>query len=330
MTTSLRTDRLASGGRRRSEPAPAETPGVSTATSAAAPKRRMAYILSPSYSGSTLLTFLLAGHPGIATIGELKATHMGDIDQYRCSCGELIRVCPFWRRLTDLVRQRGGEFDVADFGTHFRFPGRPLGDRVVRTRVRNRLFESVRRTALQVVPPWRRSFRAVLEQNARLVEAVMALQGGEVFLDASKDTNRLRFLLDAGLWDLKVIYMIRDGRGAANSFMRHHGVPMAVAAREWRTTHQECDRLVAGLPLDSVTTLHYEQLCEAPDAETARIPGSSASTPRWRQATVGPPSTTSSATRCGCVPPARSGWTRSGGLPSRPRSSPPSVASPRT
>ena len=121
------------------------------------------------------------------------------------------------------------------------------------------------------MPPWRRSFRAVLEQNARLVEAVMALQGGQVFLDASKDTNRLRFLLDAGLWDLRVIYMIRDGRGAANSFMRHHGVPMAVAAREWRTTHQECDRLVAGLPLDSVTTLHYEQLCEAPDAETARI-----------------------------------------------------------
>ena len=57
------------------------------------------YILAPSFSGSTLLTYLLAQHPRVATVGELKATRMGSIDEYRCSCGEPMRTCEFWQAL---------------------------------------------------------------------------------------------------------------------------------------------------------------------------------------------------------------------------------------
>ena len=49
------------------------------------------YIMSPSFSGSTLLTFLMGAHPSVATVGELKATSLGDIDEYDCSCGSRIR-----------------------------------------------------------------------------------------------------------------------------------------------------------------------------------------------------------------------------------------------
>ncbi|MGH8543075.1 MAG: hypothetical protein ACREX3_05465 [Gammaproteobacteria bacterium] len=42
----------------------------------------LAYIASPSYSGSTLMTFLLGGHPAVATVGELKAAGIGDVDRY--------------------------------------------------------------------------------------------------------------------------------------------------------------------------------------------------------------------------------------------------------
>ena len=43
---------------------------------------RLLYILAPSYSGSTLLTYLLSQHDAIATVGELKATSRGDLDTY--------------------------------------------------------------------------------------------------------------------------------------------------------------------------------------------------------------------------------------------------------
>ena len=59
----------------------------------------LVYILAPSYTGSTLLTFLLAQHKSIATIGELKATAREDLETYRCSCGSLMRKCHFWKTL---------------------------------------------------------------------------------------------------------------------------------------------------------------------------------------------------------------------------------------
>ena len=65
------------------------------------------YILGPSYSGSTLLTLLLAQHPQIATIGELKAATVGRIPDYRCSCGQLLRECALWRDVQARMQRRG-------------------------------------------------------------------------------------------------------------------------------------------------------------------------------------------------------------------------------
>src|SRR5687768_14901048 len=98
---------------------------------------RLLYITSSSFSGSTLLTFLLAAHPRIATVGELKATSRGDVDKYRCSCGAFIRSCPYWRSLGEELGRRGVPFDVEDFGTHFRFKeAGTLADRILAAEVR--------------------------------------------------------------------------------------------------------------------------------------------------------------------------------------------------
>ena len=77
------------------------------------------YILAPSFSGSTLLTYLLAQHPRVATVGELKATQMGPIDDYRCSCGEPMRTCAFWQALDREAGADGVDFSLEDFGTVF-------------------------------------------------------------------------------------------------------------------------------------------------------------------------------------------------------------------
>ncbi len=63
-------------------------------------KLRVAYVLACSHSGSTLLAMLLGAHPDACTIGELKLSSLGDIDCYRCSCGELIVQCAFWSEST--------------------------------------------------------------------------------------------------------------------------------------------------------------------------------------------------------------------------------------
>ncbi len=240
--------------------------GLSVRTQQSFQRPILAYILSPSYSGSTLLTFLLGAHPNVATVGELKTTAMGDVDQYVCSCGTKIRRCPFWQKVTRELGRRGVPFEVGEFGTHFRFESGSLANRLLGARFRGPAFEKLRDVGLQLMPAHRREFRAILEKNRALVEIISTIQQGTVFLDSSKDPLRLKYLLASGYWDFKVIHLIRDGRATASSYMKHHRVAMEVAAREWRRTHEECRRMLSKVPTDAQLTVHHEDLCRDPHA----------------------------------------------------------------
>ncbi len=223
------------------------------------------YIMSPSYSGSTLLTFLLAKHPAIGTVGELKATSMEDIDRYTCSCGTLIRQCGFWAQVAAEMGQRGMPFDVASFGTHFRSPA-PLPDKLLRAAVRGPLLEGARTLGFAAVPAAHRALRATRERNRALVESIAAIRHTPVILDGSKDPVRLRHLLGARYWPIRTIHLTRDGRGTANSYMRHYATTMGHAAREWVRSQHECRRMYDRLPPDRRIRVRYEDLCTDTEA----------------------------------------------------------------
>lgn len=232
-----------------------------------------AYIMSPSYSGSTLLTFLLATHPKIATIGELKATSMGNIDEYTCSCGSRIRECGFWNDVIDMTRELDNRLDLANFGTHFRFGSRPIADRLIRARLRGGLHEFVREAVLRIIPGCRRAFLEIVEKNGVIADAAKRIQGGDVFLDGSKDAIRLKYLVASNRWRIKTVHLVRDGRGMANSLIRHQGGAMEEAALEWRKTTEECERMAARLPNGSCVRVLYEDLCRDPDGVLRSILG---------------------------------------------------------
>jgi hypothetical protein len=227
---------------------------------------RLLYITSSSFSGSTLLTFLLAAHPRIATVGELKATARGDLDKYRCSCGAFIRSCPYWRSLGEELERRGVPFDIEDFGTHFRFKtAGALANRILGAQVRGPALEAARSLALRVLPTPSREFRRILERNRIFIETICSLRGTETFLDASKDPIRLKYMIESGLWDVKAVHLIRDGRGTTRSYMKRR-MGMPEAALDWRRTNEACERVLSQLPRGSWLKLRYEDLCRDPDA----------------------------------------------------------------
>ena len=229
------------------------------------------YIASPSFSGSTLLTLLLAAHPRIATVGELKGTSMGDVDAYSCSCGQPIRQCAFWRALQGALAARGVAFDVARFGTHFRFErAGALANRLLGARLRGKAAERGRRLALALVPGAGAEMRQILARNRALAETVCALRGADVVLDGSKDPVRLKYLAESGGWRPRVIHLVRDGRGFASSYMRIYECGMDTAAREWRATNLECEELLGRLPANAGLRLRYEDLCRDPPAALRR------------------------------------------------------------
>jgi len=233
--------------------------------------RRFVYILSFSYSGSTLLTFLLARHAQIATVGELKASALGDVSAYDCSCGRRIGECPFWSQVREALAQRGREFSVTRFGTHYRDPRGGLADWLLATGMGGRAAEALRDAATRVWPGAARRRREITRQNLALADVVCGLRGAPLFLDGSKDAHRLRFLLEGGAPDPRVIYMVRDGRAAGMSYIKHTGAEMTLAAAEWRRTHEECRNLLARLEQRQWTQVRHEDLCRDPQGELARL-----------------------------------------------------------
>ncbi|HEY6073047.1 MAG TPA: hypothetical protein VIV15_06530, partial [Anaerolineales bacterium] len=73
------------------------------------------YVAGGTFSGSTLLAFILNAHPEIVSIGEPYSARL-TLDGYRCSCGEFLIECPFFAKLRQKVNELGSSFDLTDWG----------------------------------------------------------------------------------------------------------------------------------------------------------------------------------------------------------------------
>jgi hypothetical protein len=250
---------------------------------------RLTYILAASHSGSTLLAMLLGAHPKAVTVGELKATNLGDVDRYRCSCGALIRDCQFWRSVSDEMARRGFVFDVTQAATNVLDVDSRYAARLLRPLHRSAVLEWIRDSALSLSGTWRTHLQQTQTRNLALIESIRTLTGAQVVVDSSKLGLRLKYLLRIPSLDVKVIRLIRDGRGVALTYVnpseyadatteeRRGGgsgvsdaltakrrLDMRMAAREWRRSNEEADALLAGLPDSQWLEVRYEALCQAP------------------------------------------------------------------
>ena len=230
------------------------------------------YIAAASFSGSTLLTFLLNTHPKIATIGEMKGDSM-DVENYHCSCGEPIGRCRFWQRLVARIRERGIPFDLSDVWTQsgFRVPGAPLTNRIVSHRHRSWPLERCRDAFLAVSPACRRAFDRIVRTNEVFVQAVTELTGRPIFVDASKNAIRLKYLRRIQSFRTKVIYLVRDGRAVMLSNMKHFNMSPELAAREWVSAQREISCVLKAYAPPSRLLVRYEDLCRDPKAVMARV-----------------------------------------------------------
>ena len=235
-------------------------------------KRKFVFLMGPSHSGTTLLTLLLSRYSEIVTIGELKATSRGNLDQYRCSCGDLILSCPFWLSVADEAKKKGLKFSLEDFGTHFS-QGGPITRRLLYASLRGPVFEMVRDLLIDLLPLTRRYRDRVIRTNQELVEIISGKLGGEMFLDGSKDPIRLKYLSRIDSWDISVIEMVRDGRATCYSYMNNYEYTMEKAAREWRQTCLEFEHITQIIPAQKIISTRYEDLCGNPEGEIGRILG---------------------------------------------------------
>lgn len=214
-----------------------------------------------------MLTMLMNVHPSISTIGELKATSMEPIEDYMCSCGEQIHACHFWKDVqSDLEKKYSLDLNLGQFGTHFNAKEYIKG-KILSAQLRGKLFEATRREFILRWTNLTSAYKRILDKNVKLVETICDLQGGEVFLDGSKDPNRLRFMHDSDQWDIYVIKLVRDGRAQSNSARNksEENTDYIGAVGEWKKTIKQMNRVCDYFPQSKVLSIKYEDLCANPN-----------------------------------------------------------------
>jgi hypothetical protein len=254
---------------------------------------RLAYILAASHSGSTLLAMLLGRHPEICTVGELKATRLGDPARYRCSCGREIRRCPFWLDVRDEMARRGYAYEVTAARTDVTVGMTPYVTRLLRPLHRGPALEAVRDAALALSPTWRRELPRIQAVNAALAQVLCERTGKKLVVDSSKIGVRLKYLLRNPALDVRVLRLVRDGRGVALTYTdpaqfadaqnpalkgggmggdrREDRLPMSAAAREWRRSNEEAEAVLRGLDRSRWFEVRYEDLCSAPESTLKNV-----------------------------------------------------------
>jgi hypothetical protein len=167
-------------------------------------------------SGSTLLELLLSGLPGVVSLGEVKHLwERGLRDNDLCGCGTPFHDCPFWREVGE--RAFGGWSRV---DPHSAIAAARAADRH-RQLPEALVARSRRRSALA-------RYGGMLYS---LFDAVQALTGAELIVDASKDPPHGFVLRSVPGLDVRVVHLVRDSRGVAFSWRKVVARPGAAAGQ---------------------------------------------------------------------------------------------------
>jgi len=222
---------------------------------------KVLYIVGVGRSGSTLLERMLGAIPAAVNAGELNAifSRVASQDQ-RCGCGEPFSVCPFWTAVGN--EAFGGWASVTARMSH-------LQPRLIRQRHVPRMLTGIASSA------YRCELDEYVDVHRRLYESIAKVSGAELVVDASKSTAQLFALRRIPGLDLRVLNLVRDSRGVANSWNKSgiakpqsgDGALMGTYSPHrlavlWAFIQLECAMLRAAAPHSA--RIRYEDLVAGP------------------------------------------------------------------
>lgn len=229
-----------------------------------------------------MTAMLLGAHPDLCSVGELKAVNLGDTAHYLCSCKALVAECPFWQGVSEKMAKRGQTFTITAAGTDMMTGATPYTRRLLKPLLRGPFMELIRDCLLALSPTWRKQLPELQKRNADYVSAIAEQASAQAVIDSSKIGIRLKYLLRNRDLDIKVIWVVRDGRGVSLAYKnpsqyadaqdptlrgggagktQERGRDIATGAYEWRRCNQEVEAVLATMKKESWLKVHYEDLC---------------------------------------------------------------------
>jgi hypothetical protein len=229
---------------------------------------RVIYVMGAGRSGSTLLDIVLGNHPQVESMGELtNLVRDCWVRGVYCACGVMGRECDFWKEVRLQWTDRMGSDDIAAYAE---------------------LKAAVERRSNVVRPATGRMARPALrrygEQMYALFKAISDVGGRPVVVDSSKIPARALALSRTPGIDLRIVHLVRDGRGVAYSrrkpFARDMsgGLPAAIkpaplwrSSLYWTRENVQSEWVRRCVDPSRTVRVRYEDFIEDPTAVLARV-----------------------------------------------------------
>lgn len=237
----------------------------------AAGRTPVLYVAGVPRSGSTLADMMIGQLPGHVGVGELfYLWSNGPGRDVTCACGQVFSACPFW---TEVGRRAYGGWDAA-----------PVEEVLALQRDVDRTARIPLVLAGPLAPGFRRRARRYVQLLEQLYAAIAEVSGARVVVDSSKRPSLAFLLRDSRRVQLKVVQVVRDPRGVANSWRKVVALPAGAsrrsempvwstrtAVRRWVTVNAT----VAALSRAGVerTVVRYEDLVREPERSLTQVAG---------------------------------------------------------
>jgi hypothetical protein len=177
-------------------------------------KIKLIYILGTSYSGSTILSYLLGAADNVHNLGELKlVSNPEDKGIEYCSCGKHYTKCPFWSSYYSTKNYNSKKQELAE---------NKQKPAVQKLYSYPSLF-SIIAIVFKILTgkSFKKNTRKNLNEYSFLEDAAL-FADTDYLVDSSKSLWRLIHLYKTENIELKVIHIKRDIKGNVASFIKHN------------------------------------------------------------------------------------------------------------
>jgi hypothetical protein len=236
---------------------------------------RIIYICGSGHSGSTLLDLILGSHSQVVSLGEIGQFSRFFRDNDLCTCGAPAQRCEFWRNVQQTLLSSFGYDLFAPPQDHIVsfLPGHKQLQKQPNWIRQKFSYDSLSAIGLlgslsllhfglKLAP----SISQGLAYNIALFDAVIQSSQVQYVVDSSKSWFRMKLLY---LWKpelMKIIFLVRDGRGVVYSHIRKENLSIEEAARSWARTQKANLWMLRSIPAESWRLVRYEDLTSEPDS----------------------------------------------------------------
>jgi hypothetical protein len=233
-------------------------------------KPKLVALLSNWWSGATLLTILLNDHSQIVSNGESMFFDDKAEDRYDCTCGKCIDECEFYQATARHMRlPNAAGWDKQLFVHVPSFSQKPVLDSLLGSA---RYASLLGDRCINAIPAYRRIRDRFLEAQLQFFANARRVAGATIYMDGTKSIRRAQLFARDDRCDMKVVYLIRDGRGFCTSCVRNFEgsrPSLTDSAKIWLRYIAQVDRFSRAFPSVPVLIVRYEDLCRS-TAETIR------------------------------------------------------------